>query len=64
MFVHSKPRYSINDLMTLTDRGRAKLYEDITLGRLKTYKVGKRRFASPAALDHYIALDEQEAQTG
>ena len=60
MFVHSKPRYSINDLMTLTDRGRAKLYDDITLGRLKTYKVGKRRFASPNALDEYIELEERE----
>ena len=60
MFAHSKPRYSINDLMRLTDRGRAKLYEDITLGRLKTYKVGKRRFASPNALDEYIELEEQE----
>jgi hypothetical protein len=50
-------------LMTLTHRGRAKLYEDIALGRLKTYKVGKRRFASPKALDEYIALDEQEAQS-
>jgi hypothetical protein len=52
----------MNRLMKLTDRGRAKIYEDIALGRLKTYKVGKRRFASPAALDEYIALDEQEAR--
>ena len=51
-------------LMDMTDRGRSKLYEDIALGRLKTYKVGKRRFASPAALDEYIALDEQEAKAG
>ncbi len=63
MFLHTHPRYSMKVLMTLTHRGRAKLYEDIALGRLKTYKVGKRRFASPKALDEYIALDEQEAQS-
>jgi hypothetical protein len=60
MFHHPKPRYSIKDLLELTHRGRAKIYEDNALGRLKTYKVGKRRFASPTALDEYIELEERE----
>jgi hypothetical protein len=60
MFHHPKPRYSIKDLLELTHRGRAKIYEDINLGRLKTYLVGRRRFASPTALDEYIELEERE----
>ncbi len=60
MFVHTKPRYSINDLMQLLSIGRTRLYRDINLGQLKTYKVDKRRFASPEALDEYVKLKESE----
>ncbi len=59
---HTKPRYSINDLLKLLSIGRAKLYEEIQMEKLKTYKIGKRRFASPAALDSYVELSEKEAQ--
>ena len=62
MFLHTKPRYSINDLLILFSIGRARLYSDIQMQKLKTYKVGKRRFASPQAVDGYIQLCENEAQ--
>ena len=61
MFQHTKPRYSISDLLTLLSIGRARLYEDIQMEKLKTYKDGKRRFASPKALDSYVELSEKEA---
>ena len=59
-FIHTNPRYSIKQTEKLTDRAHSTIYRDIGLGRLKTYKVGKRTFVSPEALDEYIALDEQE----
>ena len=62
MYIHIKPRYSIRDLLSLLDIGRAGLYAEINAGRLKTYKVGKRRFADPADLDRYIEITRQEAQ--
>ena len=62
MYNHIKPRYSINDLLSLLSIGRAGLYAEINAGRLRTYKVGKRRFADPADLDRYIEITRQEAQ--
>ena len=52
---HTKPRYSINDLLELLSIGRGTLYAEIKLGRLKTYTLGKRRFADPEAVDEYVA---------
>lgn len=61
MFHHTKPRYSVNDLISLLSIGRARLYADINAGKLATYKIGKRRFASPEAVDNYVALCEKVA---
>ncbi len=61
MFIHTKPRYSINDLLSMFNIGRARLYEDIQNQKLKTYLVGRRRFASPEAVDDYTKTCEQEA---
>jgi excisionase family DNA binding protein len=62
MFIHTKPRYNINDLLSLLSIGRSRLYAAIAAGELETYKIGKRRFTSPAALDAYVATKEMEAQ--
>jgi excisionase family DNA binding protein len=62
MFIHSRPRYSINDLLNLLDIGRATLYAAISEGKLETYKIGKRRFSSPEALDAYVELCQRDAQ--
>ncbi len=61
MFNHTKPRYSIRDLLSLLNIGRAGLYSEINAGRLRTYKVGNRRFADPDDLDRYIKITRQEA---
>ena len=64
MFAHTKPRYSVNDLLGLLSIGRARLYADINAGKLDTYKIGKRRFAEPAALERYVEFVRKEAQAG
>jgi len=61
VFQHQKPRYSINDLMLLLSIGRARLYTDINEGKLRTYKIGKRRFAAPEAVDKYVETQMQGA---
>ena len=62
MFVHQKPRYSVTDLMALLSIGRSYLYVAINTGKLDSYLVGKRRFASPEAVDAYVDLIRKEAQ--
>jgi len=60
---HTKPRYSINDLIKLLSIGRGTLYAEIHSGKLKTYTIGRRRFADPNAVDEYVAIckDQTEA---
>jgi hypothetical protein len=60
MFVHTKPRYAIKECLVLLDISRSRLYEEIKLGKLKTYSVRKRRYASPEALDAYVDLVKGE----
>lgn len=60
MYQHTKPRYTINDLLDLLGTGRASLYADINSGKLQTHKVGKRRFSRPDDVDQYVALCKQE----
>lgn len=62
-FVHTRPRYPINDLLILLNIGRATLYADINAGKLETYLVGKRRFTAPEALDAYVELVSKESLT-
>ena len=64
MFVHQKPRYSVTDLMALLSIGRSNLYMALNTGKLETYKIGKRRFAAPEAVDAYVELVREEAQAG
>lgn len=63
MFTHTKPRYSIQDMLALLSIGRTRLYDEINQGKLKTYKIGKRRFADPEAIDSYVETCKQEAQS-
>ena len=60
MFQHTKPRYTINDLIDLLGIGRASLYAAINDGSLATHKIGKRRFACPEDVDAYIQRGKQE----
>ena len=63
MFVHQKPRYSVTDLMALLNIGRSNLYVALNTGKLESYKIGKRRFAAPEAVDAYVELVREEALT-
>lgn len=63
MFVHQKPRYSVTDLMALLSIGRSNLYVALNTGKLESYKIGKRRFAAPEAVDAYVELVRAEALT-
>ncbi len=62
MFQHQKPRYAISDLLILLSIGRAGLYADINAGKLTSYRIGKRRYVAPEALDAYVELKKQEGQ--
>ena len=63
MFIHKKPRYTIVDLMAMLSIGRNRIYEAINTGKLKTHKVGKRRFALPQYVDDYIELCRREGDS-
>jgi len=41
--------------------GRTTIYNEINAGRLKSYKVGRRRLVSPTALRVWIESREQSA---
>ena len=60
MYQHTKPRYTINDLLDLLSVGRATLYAAINDGSLKTHKIGKRRFSCPEDVDAYVNRAKQE----
>ena len=38
------------------------IYKEIAAGRLKTFKIGSRRFSTPEACQEYIRLREKEAE--
>ena len=61
MFLHTKPRYPIQDLIKLLSIGRSRLYADLNVGKLESYKIGKRRFVKPEALDRYVEACEKGA---
>jgi len=52
--------YSINQLMEVLHVSRQTVYDEINSGRLKTFKIGRRRFVSDDALREYIKDREEE----
>jgi excisionase family DNA binding protein len=52
--------YSIDELMRALKLSRQVVYDEINAGRLKTYKVGRRRFASAEALRAWVRQRETE----
>ncbi len=52
---------SIDEIIRSTGLGRSSIYKEIAAGRLRTYKVGRRRFATPAALQSWAAAHEARA---
>jgi len=53
--------YSIIQLMEVLHVSRQTVYDEINSGRLKTFKIGRRRFVSDDALRKYIKDRESEA---
>ena len=52
--------YSIIQLMEVLHVSRQTVYDEINSGRLKTFKIGRRRFVSDDALREYIKDREEE----
>lgn len=56
--------YSIQDTVTQTGLSRTKLYEELTAGRLRSVKVGRRRMVPAVALEAWIeSLDDAGPRT-
>jgi len=53
--------YSIIQLMEVLHVSRQTIYDEINSGRLKTFKIGRRRFVSDDALRKYIK-DREEVE--
>ena len=52
--IHTKPRYTVADCLVLLSMSRGRFYEDVNNGKLKTYKIGKRRYIDPKDIDEYV----------
>ncbi len=57
-----KPANTMPETCEALGFGHQKLYDEINAGRLKTYKVGRRRYASEEAIRQYIR--DREAESG
>ncbi len=56
--------YSINDAIDALNLSRQSVYNEINANRLKTYRVGRRRFISAEALSEWVRGREAEARIG
>ena len=54
--------YSIKQTMEALNLSRATIYVEINEGRLRTYKVGRRRMVSHDALASWVKARESEMQ--
>lgn len=52
--------YSVDDIRKVVPLGRTSIYDAIASGALRTFKVGRRRFATVDAVDDWIARMEAE----
>jgi len=57
MFKHTKPRYTIKDAAFLLGVSIAEIHNRVSSGDLVSYKVGRRRYFSPEAIDQIVHLD-------
>lgn len=60
-FTESLRTYTIPQFAGLYGISRSQVFEEISSGRLRTYKVGRRRFISAAAAAQWLADREAEA---
>jgi excisionase family DNA binding protein len=52
---------SIDETIRATGLGRSTIYQEMAAGRLKSFKIGRRRFVSPEALTQWRAAHENAA---
>jgi excisionase family DNA binding protein len=57
-----KPLYRISEAVELLPYSRSKLYELISMGRIRAVKEGGTRLITAQAIAEYIALLEQEVE--
>jgi len=55
-----KAGYSIPEIIEMTGLCRQSIYNQINSGNLRTFKVGRRRLVSPAALNQWVKDRETE----
>lgn len=60
-FAESLRTYTIPQFVAFYGVGRTRVFEEINSGRLKTYKVGRRRYISATAAAQWLADREAEA---
>ncbi len=54
-----KLAYTVEQFIGVTNVGRTKVYEEISSGRLATYRVGRRRYISARAAEEWQRQLEQ-----
>lgn len=58
------PPLTIDEIASITKQGRPSIYRAIDLGHLKTYLVGRRRFARESAVQAWIDKMEKQSDAG
>lgn len=62
---HSKQAFTVEEFIAAFNVGRTKSYEEMSTGRLKTYKVGRRRYISVSAATAWQkSLERHSASEG
>lgn len=56
--------YTTDEACAATGLNRTALYREMVAGRIKTFKVGKRRMVSARALREFIEAREKAATSG
>lgn len=57
----SRIAYNIEQAMEALDLSRQSIYDEINEGRLRTFRVGRRRLVSAEALTDYVRDREAES---
>jgi hypothetical protein len=58
----SRILYTIPQFMDAANQSRAGVYNEINSGRLKTVKIGRRRFVTPQAAHEWINRLEADSE--
>jgi hypothetical protein len=59
-----KLKLAVDDIVAVTSESRSIIYDAIARGQLKTFLVGRRRFARPEAVREWVDWLEHESEAG